>query len=82
MNNYYKNKVSWCPICEQGWVQIVKEKESGQLFVWCDECDSEWPSPNDVEHKEMATRDTYAEIEDPTDNEIIVKGWETFIIRK
>ena len=81
MNNYYKNKVSWCPICEQGWVQIVKEKVSGQLFVWCDECDSEWYSPNDVKQKEMATRDTFMEIEDPTDSEIAAKGWETFIIR-
>jgi hypothetical protein len=35
-----------------------------------------------VKHKEKATLDTYAEIEDPNVGEILAKGWEIFIIDK
>ena len=82
MNNYYKFKVSWCPICEQGWAQIVKEKESGQLFVWCDECDSEWPSPNEVKNLDLATRGNFSEIEDPSEQDIIANDWGRFIVEE
>lgn len=30
---FYKNKVAWCPICDQGWVEIYKDKNTKNLFV-------------------------------------------------
>lgn len=45
---WYKNKVAWCPICSQGWVQVVRDVETKELFVMCDECESEWNHPEDV----------------------------------
>ena len=43
------NKVKWCPICNQGWVEIVKEIETNKLFCYCWECESEWDDPARIE---------------------------------
>lgn len=31
--NYYRHKVKWCPICSQGWVEIVKDMETVHCFA-------------------------------------------------
>ncbi|PGM54189.1 hypothetical protein [Bacillus sp. AFS053548] len=79
---YYKNKVDWCPICDQGWVEILKDKKLKSLFVCCDECESRWEHPNMIKNKNLATSifDTDIEIEEPSDEEIITIGWEKYII--
>ncbi len=80
--NYYKNKVAWCPICSQGWVQIFKDKETNEFFVCCDECESRWEHPTEVKYTNKATTifDTDIQIQDPTEDEIRVKGWERYIV--
>ena len=30
-------KIAWCPLCEQGWVVIVKDKQTSQLYAYCTE---------------------------------------------
>ena len=35
-------KIAWCPLCEQGWVVIVKDKQTSQLYAYCTECETEW----------------------------------------
>ena len=44
-NNY---RVAWCPICNQGWVEIVKNRKSGLLYLCCDECKAEWTNPEEI----------------------------------
>lgn len=74
----YDFKVKWCPICNQGWVQIVKEKETGNLFLCCEECESEWNNPEQI-LGEKATRDVYGYIEDPTMDEVKEKKWDSYL---
>lgn len=38
-------KIAWCPLCEQGWVVIVKDKHTSQLYAYCTECETEWNDP-------------------------------------
>lgn len=45
MNNNYKNKVKWCVICDQGWVEILKEAKLNKLILCCSECESTWEHP-------------------------------------
>lgn len=47
----YENKVKWCPICNQGWVEIVKDISTETLFCCCSECESEWNTPFNIEKK-------------------------------
>jgi hypothetical protein len=51
-----------CPVCSQGEVLIARENSSGCLFLWCEECDSEWRSPSDFRARglEAACRDAFS----------------------
>ena len=66
--------VEWCPICSQGWIEIAKEKETGQLFCYCNECESEWTEPCDVE-LEVLTINRFGEVTEPTVDEIVQRVW-------
>lgn len=79
-NNYYKNKVKWCPICDQGWVQIFKEKSTKKLVLVCDECFSEWENPEFIARTNSLPSKSNDIILDPTDEEIENKGWATYVI--
>jgi hypothetical protein len=76
---YYKNKVAWCPICNQGWVEIYKDKNTKDLIVCCDECESMWEHPNDIRNVDLAIG-TEIEIIHPTEDEIVKEGWDKFIL--
>ncbi|WDU78851.1 hypothetical protein [Lysinibacillus sp. G01H] len=38
----YEFKVGWCPFCDQGWVEIVKNQMTEELLLCCNECDTNW----------------------------------------
>jgi len=78
----HNNKVAWCPQCDQGWVQIYKDKRTKALFVVCDECESSWEHPTDAEKNNISTLifDTDIEIEIPTEQEVRLKKWDKYII--
>lgn len=75
----YINKVGWCPVCAQGWVQIVKDVTTQDLFVCCSECETEWKSPNDIDKKNSGTHGTHGKISEPLSEEINQKGWASFV---
>ncbi|WP_026478303.1 hypothetical protein [Alkaliphilus transvaalensis] len=80
--NIYKYKIEWCPICNQGWVEIVKDKATNELFVCCSECESEWESPDHVKSKKLATHDIYGQTDEPDYDEIVKRGWENYILKE
>jgi len=45
----YKYKVKWCPVCNQGWVEIVKDDLTGEPLLCCDECEAVWNTPEKIE---------------------------------
>jgi hypothetical protein len=77
--NYYK--VAWCPICKQGWVEIVKDVVTNELFVMCDECENEWNHPSDVKSFKARTEINDNRVTIPTDEEIQSVNWENYIIK-
>ncbi len=76
----YKYKVKWCPICNQGWVEIVKDIESGELFCCCSECENEWDEPAIISKESCNGENKYGQICDPDESEISLKGWLKYII--
>lgn len=77
-----KYRVAWCPICGQGWVEIVKDKLTDELFVCCTECESEWVSPDAVKSVKLSTQGKYGETVEPGFDEIIRAGWINGILEK
>ncbi|MBP3505909.1 MAG: hypothetical protein J6K43_05835 [Lachnospiraceae bacterium] len=76
----YEHKVKWCPICSQGWVEIVKDIRTGIVFCCCSECENEWNDPSDITQKSCNTTSQHGQICDVDDSEIQKMDWEKYII--
>jgi len=77
----YEFKVKWCPVCNQGWVEIVQDKVSKTLFLCCTECETEWVQPDEV-NVENGTQNRFGLVENPSKDVIESKGWERYIINE
>ena len=75
-----KNKIKWCPVCNQGWICIVADNLTGQLFCCCDECENEWDDPNCVEVTTCNSPRKYGQYHEAYDYEIEDAGWLNFLI--
>ena len=74
--NYY---IGVCKICHQGYLQIVKDIETNQLYVYCDDCEAEWSNPEDAILYHNGSREKYGLISYPNYDEICNIGWEKYI---
>lgn len=77
----YQYKISWCYVCNQGWIEIVKEKETNKIFFMCNECESEWDSINDLLNKKGNTQDKYGEITTPDEQDIFNNNLDKYILK-
>lgn len=41
-----------CPECEVGSIFAVRNKKDNTIFVYCEECDTLWKKPKDIERRE------------------------------
>ena len=70
-----------CPECEVGSVFAVRNKKDGKLCAYCEECDTLWKKPQDVERRE------YFEPSDEdfewggyaAEEEVVNFGWSDYI---
>ena len=78
MNEY---RIGICPFCDgQGQVIIVKEKKTKTLYVSCDECETQWNTPDDFNSGNcLPSINTFGLYEKPTIDEIKEKGWDKYI---
>ncbi len=40
---------SVCPVCEEGRLFVTKIEDSGDLFLLCEECESAWSRPEEID---------------------------------
>lgn len=64
-----------CPICGQGQLLAVKNPITLQLFVMCDDCESQWRSPDEAHSFENALSNEIHDVEMATLEEIEAVGW-------
>ena len=64
-----------CPICGQGQLIAVKNPVTLHLFVMCDDCESQWRSPDEAQSFENALLDEVRGVEIATFEEIVAIGW-------
>jgi hypothetical protein len=77
MHNF---KVSWCPICCQGWVIVAKDETTQELFLYCTECETEWKEPEYVLRNHSSIRNKYGFAIQPTLQEVQYKGWSAYLL--
>jgi hypothetical protein len=68
-----------CPVCGQGRQMIARESHSGRLYVHCEDCESEWQSPQEARALNRASRDTFGPSTDLTRDELAEHPWSTFL---
>ncbi|MBN6078294.1 hypothetical protein HYE59_12390 [Aggregatibacter actinomycetemcomitans] len=73
-------RTKWCPICDQGWVEIVRIISTNELVLCCSECESEWRDPANIMNDKV---EPYNEepIEDPDWEDIVEKGWDRYVLK-
>lgn len=73
-------KITWCPLCDQGWVEIVKDKQTSQLYAYCTECEAEWNDPTKgIKEDSYLPFGTFGRFISPTFEEITKSGWYKYI---
>lgn len=82
MNEINEFKVSWCEICDQGWVKIEKDAITNNFCVACEECESEWDHP--LHARLNINIKPYNEhlLTTPTLEEVQSIGWDEYIIKE
>jgi ribosome-binding protein aMBF1 (putative translation factor) len=66
-----------CPICRQGQLVAVKNTASGTLMLICDDCESQWRSPQEAESYDNALTDE-ERVVPASDEEVSAAGWDKF----
>jgi len=73
-------KIKWCPLCDQGWVKIVKEINTNKLYLCCNECESEWNDVTNISEKTCLPFNSYGKYKDPNFEEIQINKWDKYIL--
>lgn len=63
-----------CPICQQGDLLAVKDKETSLLLLMCDDCESQWASEEAAQSYANALKKTIAVLP-ATDDDIARSQW-------
>jgi hypothetical protein len=71
--------IGTCPICGQGRLIVARENASRELFVLCEECESEWVSPDASRSIEGATRDVHGPSTFLEREDLVGHPWEVFL---
>jgi Zn-finger protein len=64
-----------CPVCRQGLLVAVKNSENGQLLLMCDDCESQWRSPEEAKSFKNALSDEVHGVGPATVDDIKAAGW-------
>ena len=48
-----------CRLCSQGRLLIAKDTATRTLYIFCEECESEWESPEESRDSDLGTQDRF-----------------------
>jgi len=77
MKNYAA--IGTCPVCGQGRLIIARDNASQDLYVLCEECESEWDSPEASRSMDNATRDVHGQSTMLERDDLIGHPWHPFL---
>lgn len=80
-NDEFSYGVGVCDVCGQGMVLIARDKINNNIFVICNECESQWASPQDFQKggNSLSSSEHHHDVVDATLDEIKKRGWDGFI---
>ncbi len=73
--------VGQCPVCVQGRQVIARENDTEKMYVVCEDCESEWDTPQDAKAKKAPSRDIFGASTFLSRDEIAGHPWEEFLAK-
>jgi hypothetical protein len=64
-----------CAVCRQGTLIAMKQPKYGTLVLICDDCESQWRSPSEVQSHERALVVESTELVVATEEDLRAAGW-------
>ena len=64
-----------CPVCGQGQLVAMKSASTKNLLIMCDECESQWQSPDQAQSFKNALPIEIRDIQNASLDEIKNCGW-------
>ncbi len=71
--------IGLCPVCNQGRLLIAREKETGNYYVACEDCEAEWQNPPASKDISKVTRGRFGESVFLSLEEASTHPWKEFI---
>jgi hypothetical protein len=76
----YACVVDSCKMCGQGKVVVLRQEGSGTLFVSCEDCESEWLSPEDALVPKNTRREQVDRATPLERDELLAHEWAKFLV--
>ena len=76
MENY---SFGTCEVCGQGLLMAVKNIINGEMLIMCDDCESQWKTPDEAQSYENALLEETRTIVPASAEDIEVAGWEKYL---
>jgi hypothetical protein len=67
-----------CAICRQGLLVAVKDNASGKLLLMCDDCESQWDSPESSCSFSNALTFEIKAVRNATEDDVQAAGWSPY----
>ena len=64
-----------CSVCRQGELIAMKHLNEPRLLVVCDDCESQWKTPQDAESYRNVLKDEIKDIIPASSQDIVEIGW-------
>jgi hypothetical protein len=71
--------VGWCPFCNQGWQVVVRDRNTHGLFIRCQECLSEWDSPEAAKGRKLAVFQKHESEGYATREDLLAHSWDQYV---
>lgn len=83
-NSDFSYSIGECGLCGQGALLICVDRSIASLFIFCNECESQWESPESYNNGDdrIPSHQEYTSIKDAFIDEISEEGWAKFISEK
>jgi hypothetical protein len=71
--------IGTCPICGQGRLVVARDNATRELYIVCEECESEWASPSESKLIDAATRDSHGQSTLLEREDLVGHPWQAFL---
>jgi hypothetical protein len=74
--------VGFCRICGQGRLFVLRDNVTGDLYVMCEDCESEWLSPSEALNLGSSLKDTHGASTNINVQELEDHEWLEYVTNK